>query len=254
MPGSVQARPNISSMRKLSVVIPVFNEAGSLSQLYKKLSQTLTQISVEYEVIFIDDGSTDGSADILRTIAGGDCRVRLVEFDRNRGQHKALEIGLRESRGEIVISMDADLQNDPSDIPLLLSEIEKGHDLVCGWRSDRRDHWLKKANSAVGNYLQKNISKIDLHDMSCTMRAYRRGVISDLALSHRSEVGMIPLIISRRTKKISEIRIKHNSRYSGKSKYPKMSHAPSVIYRYLRLLRRLNSASDPAAVNSGDSV
>ncbi|MGE4357938.1 MAG: glycosyltransferase family 2 protein [Candidatus Omnitrophota bacterium] len=202
---------------EISVVIPVYNEEKNLSPLYERLKSILVSLGKEYEIIFVDDGSQDGSFAILKDIKDKDPRVRIIRFRKNYGQSFALDAGLRNAKGEIIVSMDADLQNDPGDIPLLLKELEDC-DVVCGWREKRYDSFLKKVSSWIANSLRRLVLKDKIMDIGCTLRAYRRRAIENLKLFnglHR----FLPLLIEYDGFKVKQVAVSHHPRFSGKSKY-----------------------------------
>jgi len=221
---------------ELSIIIPVFNEEMSILILYTKIEEVLCKLKYRSEIIFIDDGSTDSSGEILKYLCKLDENVRLFGFNSNRGQHKAIEKGFLEARGEIIVTLDGDLQNNPYDIPKLIAKLDEGFDIVCGWRSHRKDPWQKKLKSIIGNYLQRKITKIDLHDMSCSMRAYKKAIIKNLSFRHKYEVGLLPYIISKYTNKITEVKINHHARSYGKSKYDFFQTSLGTILYYLKLI------------------
>ncbi len=228
----------MSQALNISVVVPVYNEAECLRDLYDQIREALTIYAGESEIIFVDDGSRDDSPTILQELASADQRVRVIFFDRNQGQHKALQIGLTEASNDIIISLDADLQNDPQDIPLLIDKLQQGYDLVCGWRWQRQDPWPIVFKSRLGNFLQQRITGVPLHDMSCTLRAYRKPVLKGLVLRDRYEIGLIPFFISQRTDKITEIKVRHHPRAAGKSKYSFSGTFFKCTYNYLKCIRR----------------
>ncbi len=204
---------------EISVVVPVFNEAGNLEELHAKLSDIFRCITESYEIIFVDDGSTDNSFKILVGINKEDGKVRVVRLTRNYGQSAALKAGFDYSRGNIIITMDADLQNDPEDIPLFLGKINEGYDLVSGWRADRKDPFFtKKLPSKFSNWLASRVTGVKLHDFGCTLRALRREVADNIDLyseMHR----FIPALASWSGASIAELKVKHHPRKYGKSKY-----------------------------------
>lgn len=222
----------------VSIVIPVFNEEQAIQLLYDKLKNILEAFGRESEIIFVDDGSKDRSYEILKQLAGIDKNVRVFRFDSNNGQCKVLEKGFHEARAETVVTMDGDLQNDPADIPKLITKLNEGFDVVCGWRRSRKDPWPKVLKSKAGNYLQRKITKINLHDISCTMRAYRKNIVKDIILKNRYDIGLIPYILSKRTNKITEVEIGHYKRLFGRSKYGFFSSCFGAICNYVRLIRK----------------
>ena len=203
----------------VSIVIPVFNEAENVGILHGEIAAAVNNRTEDYEIIFIDDGSSDGSLSALKKLHAGDARVKIVEFRKNFGQSAAISAGFALSRGDIVIAMDADLQNDPADIPLLVDKVEEGFDIVNGWRKDRHDRWLtRKVPSFFGNKLISWITGTRLHDYGCTLRGFRSDVIKNLKLygeMHR----YIPALASRMGIRSTEIEVNHRARQFGRSKY-----------------------------------
>lgn len=203
----------------VSVVIPVFNEADNLERLHDELRQAMEGLGREYEILFIDDGSSDGSLERLKRIRDTDSNAKLISFRKNFGQTAALSAGFDHARGDIVITMDADLQNDPADIPLLLSKIEEGYDLVSGWRHDRKDRWFsRRLPSILANKLISWATDVKLNDYGCTLKAIRKEVVKNITLYgelHR----FIPAIASWMGVRISEVKVNHRARVAGESKY-----------------------------------
>lgn len=203
----------------LSVVIPVFNEAENLSLLFEELIAALKNFGRPFEIIFIDDGSTDPSWTVLKGIQKKDGRVKLIRLRRNFGQTAALSAGFDYARGDIIVSLDADLQNDPNDIPLLIQKMEDGHDIVSGWRKNRKDRFFsRRLPSLIANRLISRLTRVRLHDYGCTLKAFRRDVIKNVKLYgelHR----FIPAIASQLGVSITEVRVNHRPRKHGRSKY-----------------------------------
>ena len=203
----------------VSVILPVFNEADNLEPLTKDVIAALEETSRSYEIIFVDDGSTDQSLAVLTTMQRTHPSVVVIEFRRNFGQTAALAAGLRAANGEIVVTMDADRQNDPRDIAMLLQQIDQGMDLVCGWRHDRKDGlWLRLLPSRAANWLISTTTDVKLHDYGCTLKAMRRDVAKNLRLygeMHR----FIPAIASWYGVRMSEVKVRHHPRTAGVSKY-----------------------------------
>ena len=204
---------------ELSVVIPVYNEEESLELLYSKLSDSLDKLNRTWELILIDDGSRDRSWALLEGIAARDPRVRCVRFVRNFGQTAALSAGIDYASGDIIIPMDADLQNDPADIINLLQKLDEGFDVVSGWRKDRQDElFTRLIPSWTANKLISVISGVRLHDYGCSLKAYRREVIKDVRLygeMHR----FVPIYANWMGARVTEIPVTHHARQFGKSKY-----------------------------------
>jgi glycosyltransferase involved in cell wall biosynthesis len=203
----------------LSILIPVFNEEGNLSLLYEKLVAALKKVGRPYEVIFVDDGSSDGTLEILLDLRERNPNLKIISFSRNFGQTAALSAGIDFSKGDIIIPMDGDLQNDPEDILTLLQKVEEGYDVVSGWRKDRKDPFLtRRLPSMIANKLISWIGGVHLHDYGCTLKAYRRDILKNIRLygeMHR----FIPIYAQWIGARVSEIPVRHSMRGSGSSKY-----------------------------------
>ena len=203
----------------LSIVIPVYNEYQNLRALHQDLLVVLSAMAVDYEIIYVDDGSTDQSLAILKEIAAHHEPVTVIQFRRNFGQTAAIAAGIDFATGQVVVCMDADLQNDPADIPRLLAKLAEGYDLVSGWRKKRQDHWLwRKLISSVANRVISLITKVKLHDYGCTLKAYRRDLLDHIRLygqMHR----FIPALAVFVGASLAEIPVNHRPRLHGKSKY-----------------------------------
>ena len=203
----------------LSIIIPVFNEAENLPVLYENLEAVLNALGREYEVILVNDGSTDDSGAVLTELTNQNPRFKVVSFVRNFGQTAAMMAGIDHSQGDIIIPMDADLQNDPEDIPRLLEKLDEGYDVCSGWRQDRQDHAIKRnLPSRIANKLISNLSGVPLHDYGCSLKAYRRKVIKDVKLygeMHR----FIPIYANWMGARVTEIPVNHHSRLHGESNY-----------------------------------
>ncbi len=197
----------------------MFNERDNLAPLHARLTDTLAVTERPYEVVYVDDGSTDGSWDELKSLAAADRNVRLVRLRRNFGQTAALAAGFAHSRHPIVVTLDADLQNDPRDIPRLVAKLGDSYDVVSGWRRHRNDPWLtKRLPSAAANCLIRGLSGVKLHDFGCTLKAYRREVIRDVSLygeMHR----FLPVLASWVGGRVAELEVQHHPRTRGRSKY-----------------------------------
>ncbi len=214
---------------EISVFLPVYNEEENIEPLHSKLTRALEELERAYEIIYVNDGSADDSLARLREIAARDNRVRVVALRRNYGQTAAMSAGIDHARGEILIPMDADLQNDPADISRLLERLDEGYDVVSGWRKDRKDKWLtRRLPSQFANRLISSISGVSLHDYGCSLKAYRREVLADVRLygeMHR----FIPIYASWAGARVTEIPVTHHPRHAGKSKYG-LSRTIKVIF------------------------
>lgn len=203
----------------LSVVIPVYNEVDSIRLLYEQLGNVLQGTGKSYEVIFIDDGSTDGSFDQLETLATTNAHVKAIQFRRNFGKASALTAGFREADGDVIVTMDADLQDDPAELPRFLDELEAGpYDLVSGWKYPRRDPVTKRLPSRLFNWLTSRLSGISLHDFNCGFKAYRRDVVQEIVI-YGELYRYIPVMAYWKGYRVGEIKIRHHSRRFGRSKY-----------------------------------
>lgn len=204
---------------ELSLFLPVFDEEENLRPMHQKIAAALDALGRSAEVIYVDDGSTDRSLAILREIAAADMRVRVISLRRNYGQTAAMSAGIDAARGEILIPMDADLQNDPADIKRLLDKLDEGYDVVSGWRKNRQDKLIsRKIPSQIANRIISWIGGVYLHDYGCSLKAYRREVIQDVRLygeMHR----FIPIYASWAGARVTEIPVDHHARTMGKSKY-----------------------------------
>lgn len=217
--GVVEFIHNFNLNMKLSIIVPVYNEEQNIEELYKELKVILGGLSINYEIITINDGSKDGSGQVLKKIATIDSNFKVIGFRKNFGQTAAISAGIDYANGEVLILMDSDLQNDPTDIPRFLKEIGRGYDVVSGWRKNRKDKFLtRKIPSWLANKLISFITKVNLHDYGCTMKAYKSEAIKDVRLygeMHR----FIPAYTSWHGAKIQEIIVNHRPRKYGKTKY-----------------------------------
>jgi glycosyltransferase involved in cell wall biosynthesis len=204
----------------LSLVIPVYNEEGNLPLLFEAIYKTMSLLNRSWEVILVDDGSGDGSLPVLERYARNDpLHIRLISFRRNFGQTAAIAAGLDYAQGEIIVLLDADLQNDPADIPMMLAKLDEGYDLVSGWRINRKDNAItRNLPSMLANRLISRVTGVHLHDYGCTLKAYRRDVLVGFRLygeMHR----FIPVYASSVGAKITEMPVNHHPRKFGKTKY-----------------------------------
>ena len=213
----------------ISVFLPVYNEELNLLPLHEKLDEALNTLGRSAEIIYVDDGSTDGSLKVLRQLAQLDARVRVVALKRNYGQTAAMAAGIDAAQGEVLIPMDADMQNDPADIARLLEKLEEGYDVVSGWRKNRQDKLItRKIPSMLANRLISWIGGVPLHDYGCSLKAYRRDSIKDVRLygeMHR----FIPIYASWAGARVAEIPVEHHARTMGQSKYG-LSRTIKVVF------------------------
>lgn len=198
----------------LSIVVPLYNEEGNVKELHRRIADACRKIGQEFEIIFIDDGSSDGTI----KDCGGLSPLKLVKFRKNFGQTAAFDAGFKNATGEIIITMDGDLQNDPADIKLLLAEMEKGYDVVSGWRWQRKDSFNKKFFSRTANLLRKFFIADTIHDSGCSLKAYKAECFHDLDLfgeMHR----FIPALLELQGFKVGEVKVSHHPRIHGRTKY-----------------------------------
>ncbi len=242
----MQAEPDKSGQPpELSVIIPVYNEEPNLYRLYQQLIATLDNMPESWEVIFIDDASQDGSFGILSELHDKDKRIRVIRFRRNYGQTAGLSAGFDHARGQIVITLDADLQNDPADIPMLLEKMrEGGYDIVSGWRKERKDNTLlRKVPSHVANWLISRVTGVYLHDYGCSLKLYRSEVVHNVSLYgelHR----FVPALASWMGVRILEVPVHHHPRTAGKSKY-NLSRTGRVLLDLITVNFLLNYSAKP---------
>ncbi|TSC77210.1 MAG: glycosyl transferase family protein [Parcubacteria group bacterium Gr01-1014_31] len=213
---------------RISLVIPVFNEAESLPPLWEKITAALAAAG-EFEAVFVNDGSTDGSLEVLRKLAAADRRVKVVTFRRNFGQTAAIAAGVDRAHGEVIVPMDADLENDPADIPKLIAKLDEGYDIVSGWRQERwtENPVTRRLTSLAANWLISRVSKVHLHDYGCTMKAYRADIIKGVRLygeMHR----FIPALAGWQGARVAELSVAYRPRQFGASKYG-ISRIPKVL-------------------------
>jgi glycosyltransferase involved in cell wall biosynthesis len=207
----------------LSVVIPAYNEEPNVEPCYRELVGVLEGLGRPFEIIVVDDGSTDATFAALSRLAAADRRLRVLRFRRNVGQTGALAAGFRAARGDVVVTLDADLQNDPRDIPTLLAALP-GHDAVCGWRVDRRDPWAKRAGSRVGNAVRRLVTRDGVHDTGCMLKAFRREALTHLPL-YRGMHRFFPALLRMDGFRVVEVPVHHRPRRAGQSKYGNWSRA-----------------------------
>ncbi len=237
----------------LSVTIPVYNEEENLPLLYERLKKVLDSLGYSYEIIFVDDGSSDRSWEIIKEFAQKDPHVVGIRFRRNYGQTAAMSAGFEHARGKIVVAMDADLQNDPEDIPKLLKKLEEGYDIVSGWRKDRKDPFLSRTlPSRIANWLISRVTGVYLHDYGCSLKAYRADVAKQLDFygeMHR----FLPALAKPLGAKVTEVPVKHHPRKFGKSKYG-ISRTFKVILDLILVKFLLDYRTKPFRVFGGTGI
>ena len=213
----MQNRQN-EGQKELSVIIPLFDEEKSLRSLHGKLKSTLGRSGKSYEIIFVDDGSKDNSWQVLEELHAGDKDVRGIQFRKNLGKAAALSAGFEYAKGKVIVTMDADLQDDPKEIPNFINKLDEGYDLVSGWRFKRQDSFSKTISSRLFNYLTSILTGIRVHDFNCGLKAYRKEVVKEIDLYgelHR----YIPVLAHWMGYRVGEVKVEHHSRVYGKSKY-----------------------------------
>jgi len=206
------------SFKKISIVVPLFNEDESLRSLYNEIKKVVRGISADYEILFIDDGSTDKSLSVIKELARTDVKIRYFSFRKNYGKSAALQIAFKNVTGDAVITMDADLQDDPNEIPNLLKKLDEGYDMVSGWKKKRHDPIIKKFSSKFFNFITRYFTHVKIHDFNCGLKAYRKEVVQSINVYgelHR----YIPVLADWNGYSVSEIIVKHHPRRYGKTKF-----------------------------------
>lgn len=202
----------------LSLVVPVYDEAESLQRLHGEIGQALTPLALPYEIIFVDDGSEDDSWAVIRDLAARDRHVRGIRFRRNFGKAAALTAGFHAARGDWVVTLDADLQDDPAEIPRFLAKLREGWDVVSGWKHPRRDPWTKRVPSRLFNWMTRTFTRVPLHDFNCGFKAYRVGVVREVRI-YGMLYRYIAVLAHWRGFRVTEIRVHHRPRQFGRSKF-----------------------------------
>jgi len=202
---------------EISIVVPVYNERENLVLLDQEITKSIKPLNKSYEVILVDDGSTDGSSELIRVLQEKNSTIRLIRFGHNHGQTAAFAAGFDKARGDIIITMDADLQNSPSDIPLLLTAI-KDYDVVCGWRHKRNDPWIKKISSKVANSVRNSLSDESIADTGCSLKAFRRECFKDIKL-YNGMHRFFPTLMRMEGFSVTQVKVGHYPRIHGHSKY-----------------------------------
>ena len=227
MPDQVLPVSEPTPAPEISVVIPVFNEEENLRELGERLIRTLTAMGRPFEIIFVDDGSTDGSWQLLTDLNGQyPQNIRALQFHRNFGQHQAIFAGFQAAKGKVMVTLDADLQNPPEEIPRLVAKLDEGYDTVGGWRENRQDSIFRRLPSQLVNYVMSRVTGVKLRDYGCMLRAYRRSVVDSINQCQESS-SFIPALANLFAHRVAEIPVGHAERERGKSKYG--------IFKLLRL-------------------
>jgi glycosyltransferase involved in cell wall biosynthesis len=235
----------------VSVVVPLYNEEECVEELHRQITAALEPTGLSYEIVVVDDGSQDSSFEKLSALHAHDPRLKVIRFRRNFGQTAAFAAGFERARGRAVITMDADLQNDPADIPLLLAKIEEGYDVVSGWRIDRQDAFLsRRLPSVIANRLISFATGVHLHDYGCSLKAYRLEVVKNTNLYgelHR----FIPAVASWMGTKVAEVPVNHRARQFGRSKYGTLVRSVKVLLDLLTVRFLLSYSTRPIHVFGG---
>lgn len=209
---------------KLSMVVPAYNEEDNLPTVLKEVTQAVAPLEREWEIIFVDDGSSDTTLQVIKELAAEHQTVRYLSFARNCGQSAAFAAGFQAATGEVIVTMDADLQNDPADIPAMLRLYEQGYDMVIGWRAERQDSWAKKKASRIGNAIRNWVSRETVKDTGCSLKIMR----ADMARAIPMFTGMhrfLPTLMKLQGARVAEVKVNHRPRLHGKSKYGVLDRA-----------------------------
>lgn len=208
----------------ISIIVPIYNEEKTIAELHRRMVQAMEGRGSPYEIIFVDDGSTDNTREIIKALRP----LKAVFLQKNYGETPALEMGVQEARGDIIVFSDADLQDDPAEIPKMLRKIDEGYDVVVGWRKDRKDYWTRRLFSYFANRVLDYISGMDIHDFGCGLKVYRSIFIKDFMLFGHAQV-FLPAVAKEKGAKIYEMEVFHSSRQSGDSKF-NISHMIKGIF------------------------
>lgn len=227
---------------EISVVIPVYNEEENLPILIPKITEVLKPLDKNFEIILVDDGSTDNSFNVIKDLSSRFMEVRYIRFKKNTGQTAAFDAGFKNALGDVVVTLDADLQNDPADIPKLLSYIPD-YDIVCGWRAERKDPLIKKISSRIANSFRNFLTKDSIHDTGCSLKVYKREWLDKIKL-YKGLHRFLPTLLKLEGARIIEVKVSHNPRKFGRSKYNIRNRLFTGLYDLLAVRwmqkRRLN--------------
>ena len=231
----------------LSIVIPIYNEETNLPQLHEEITASCQNLNRSYEILFVDDGSQDNSLAVCKQLFEKDPRIRIIQLRKNFGQTAALSAGFDHARGDIIITLDADLQNDPNDFGLLIEKIEEGYDLVSGWRVKRKDRFItRRLPSMMANWLISRMTHVKLHDYGCTLKAFRREIIQHIKLYGELH-WFIPAIASNVGVSIAEVKVNHRRRRHGRSKYS-VWRFPKVVLDLMTVKFLLSYSTRPLQI------
>lgn len=237
----------------LSVVVPLYNELENVEELYCRIKTELRKLSLTYEIIFVDDGSTDGTTDKIIGMKESEQCLKIIILSRNYGQTEAMVAGFKSASGDIIVTMDGDLQNDPADIIGIIIKLQSGYDLVCGWRQARKDNlFLRKIPSMIANAIISYVTKVKIHDLGCSLKGYKRKVIDSINLyseMHR----FIPIVASSIGARIAEVPVTHKPRVKGESKYG-LSRSWKVLLDLVKIKIIVDFSSKPSALFGFSSI
>jgi len=235
----------ISSKPKISVIAPLYNEEGSAALLHKAIRDAMDPSATDYEILFIDDGSNDNTVAVCTELCKHDHRLRLVQFRRNYGQTPAMAAGIDIARGEILVTMDGDLQNDPSDIPMMIDKLKEGYDIVVGWRHNRQDKlFSRKIPSVIANRLIGKVTGTPIKDNGCSLKVYRASVMKQMPFYNEMH-RFIPALLSVSGTRVAEVKVKHHARQFGESKYG-LSRVYKVLLDLLTIKTILSVVDHPS--------
>jgi dolichol-phosphate mannosyltransferase len=239
---------------EISLVVPAYNEAESLIPLASAIAETLAAQDISYELLIVDDGSKDNTAQVLRELAAKQLGVRTIRFRSNAGQSAALDAGFKQARGQVVVTLDADLQNDPGDIPRLL-EMLKDYDVVCGIRQGRQDTWLRRVSSTFANGFRRRVLHDDIVDVGCSLRAYRRHCLASIKL-YNGMHRFLPVLLQIEGFRIGQVPVRHHPRRYGRSKYNARNRAWRALLdllavRWMQSRQLRYEISDPESATTG---
>ncbi|MGE4505621.1 MAG: glycosyltransferase family 2 protein [Desulfovibrionaceae bacterium] len=213
----------------ISIVVPVYNEEDNLPRLLAEISAAAAPLGREWECLFIDDGSKDGSLDVIRSLAAETPQLKYLAFAENRGQSAAFSAGFRAARHPIIITMDADLQNDPADIPAMLERYEEGFELVIGWRAERKDTWVKRISSKIGNKVRRWFTRDTVHDTGCSLKVMDAEMLRMLP-RFKNMHRFLPPLLAAQGARIAEVKVNHRQRHMGSSKYGTWDRLKAGVY------------------------